>query len=75
MGRGIVAGNWKMHGSRRFVSDYVDGLAGAMDALNAAGRAVEGRLILFPPVGYLALLAEKLVAAGLAETVRSELGA
>ncbi len=53
MRRGIAAGNWKMHGSRQFVADYVRALDGQVQSLECA-------VVLFPPVGYLPLLAESL---------------
>jgi len=58
MDRGIVAGNWKMHGSRQFLTDYVQ-------TLDGLPRGSKPRLILFPPVGYLALLAGLLAEHGL----------
>jgi len=66
MSRGIAAGNWKMHGSRQFVADYVRALDGQVQGLGCS-------LVLFPPVGYLPLLAEALRAAGLDRLV--DLGA
>lgn len=66
MGRAIAAGNWKMHGSRAFVDDYVRSLA---------GQAVQigQRMVLFPPAGYVSLLAAELADAGLSGVV--EVGA
>jgi triosephosphate isomerase len=66
MNRGIVAGNWKMHGSKQFVADYVAALDGIVQGLAP-------RFILFPPLGYLALLADRLADDGLAGIV--EIGA
>jgi triosephosphate isomerase len=66
MNRGIVAGNWKMHGSKQFVADYVDALDGNVEELGSP-------LILFPPLGYLSLLAERLDVRGLRPAI--ELGA
>lgn len=66
MSRGIAAGNWKMHGSRQFVADYVEALDGQVQSLGC-------RLVLFPPVGYLPVLAEALQGRGLHAYV--ELGA
>jgi triosephosphate isomerase len=62
MRRGIVAGNWKMHGSRQFVIDYV----GALDGID---RSSSHRFVLFPPLGYLALMVDELRASGLSGTV------
>jgi len=62
--RGIVAGNWKMHGSRQFVIDYLSALA---------GQRFDGRLLLIPPAGYLSLLADLVAQHGLSDRV--ELGA
>lgn len=59
---GIVAGNWKMHGSRAFVEDYVSALGGGAAGLGAS-------LVLIPPVGYLALLRDCLERAGLSGIV------
>lgn len=64
MNRGIVAGNWKMHGSRQFVIDYLSALA---------GQRFDGRLLLIPPAGYLSLLADLVAQHGLSDRV--ELGA
>jgi triosephosphate isomerase len=73
MSRSIVAGNWKMHGSRQFVNDFVRGLAGLEASADpTAGQNVCG-LILFPPAGYLAILADELAQVGLADRV--EIGA
>jgi len=66
MSRGIAAGNWKMHGSRRFIADYVRALDGQVQGLGC-------RLVLFPPTGYLPVLADALRASGLDQLV--ELGA
>lgn len=66
MSRGIAAGNWKMHGSRQFIADYVRALDGQVQSLECA-------VVLFPPVGYLPLLIEALRIAGLDRSV--ELGA
>jgi triosephosphate isomerase len=66
MARGIVAANWKMHGSRQFLQGYVR-------SLETAPKALCERLILFPPVGYLLELSERLDAAGLGQAV--EVGA
>ena len=49
MRRRIVAGNWKLHGSRAFATGLVDALA------SAAPAGVE--LIVLPPYPYLPLLA------------------
>ncbi|MEM8765963.1 MAG: triose-phosphate isomerase [Pseudomonadota bacterium] len=65
MNRRIAAGNWKMHGSRAFVADFVRGLEDRVDGLAA-------RMILFPPLGYLPVLRESLAEAGL--TGRVEFG-
>jgi triosephosphate isomerase len=60
MKRGIAAGNWKMHGSRRFVTDFVRSLAENLGDYRPAGR-----VLLFPSFGHLALLADALSAEGL----------
>ncbi|MAL97250.1 MAG: triose-phosphate isomerase [Alteromonadaceae bacterium] len=44
----IVAGNWKMHGSRSFVSEYVPALLGKLDTLDA-----DTRVVLIPPSIYI----------------------
>ncbi|MGE0623556.1 MAG: triose-phosphate isomerase [Pseudomonadales bacterium] len=66
MRRGIAAGNWKMHGSRRFIADYVRALDGQVQGLGCL-------LVLFPPTGYLPVLADALRGSGLGQLV--ELGA
>ncbi len=60
--RPIVAGNWKMHGSRERVARFCE-------RLNQASPANDVEIVLFPPVGYLAHCVE-----GLA-TRRVQLGA
>ncbi|TNF90925.1 MAG: triose-phosphate isomerase [Gammaproteobacteria bacterium] len=62
--RKIAAGNWKMHGSRRFVIDFVHSLAESLDGHDAAGQ-----VLLFPSFGYLTVLAEALRSAGLESAV------
>ncbi len=63
MGRGIAAGNWKMHGSRAFISQYVRSMEGQIGGI---GHPV----VLFPPAGYLSYLTEALAAAGLSARVQ-----
>lgn len=53
MRRSIVAGNWKMHGSKERALRFCQ-------ALSAASLAAEVELIVFPPVAYLGLLAANL---------------
>jgi triosephosphate isomerase len=55
MDRAIVAGNWKMHGTKQFVVDYVDTLCAALQ-----DQALSVEFVLFPPVGYLKFLAGQL---------------
>ena len=50
MRRSIVAGNWKMHGSKERVLRFCE-------ALSAAPLAAEVELVVFPPVAYLSLFA------------------
>lgn len=64
----MVAGNWKMHGSRHFIADYVSGLESSL----AAREDSAARLVLIPPIGYLGLLGRLLKDAGLSAV---ELGA
>ena len=47
MDRAIAAGNWKMHGSRVFIGDYVRSLADQ-------AIKIEQRMVLFPPAGLRA---------------------
>lgn len=65
MTRTIAAGNWKMHGSRRFVAEYVESLAQNLD-----GYEPVGGVLLFPPAGHLTVLADALAASGLGAAVR-----
>jgi triosephosphate isomerase len=58
----IVAGNWKMHGSREFVVSYVR-------ELQAQTLPEDVTLVVFPPTAYLGLFAQRLQDAGLAEQV------
>jgi triosephosphate isomerase len=60
MKRGIAAGNWKMHGSRRFIAEYVEALAGCLSGYQPAGQ-----LLLFPSFSHLSVLAEAVNGAGL----------
>jgi triosephosphate isomerase len=62
--RSIAAGNWKMHGSRRFVADFVRSLAECLDDHEAAGQ-----VLLFPSFGHLSVLGDALTSAGLASAV------
>lgn len=66
MRRSIVAGNWKMHGSRESVHNFVV-------TLEAELMPAEVALVVFPPVGYLSAFAEQLAASKL--TGRVALGA
>lgn len=58
MRRKIVAGNWKLHGSRAFADALVSGIAAAIPA------GVE--LVLLPPCLYLGELVERFADTGLA---------
>ena len=49
---GIVAGNWKMHGSREFVAQYATSLRSALVVPNGV------RVVLFPPLLLLEPLVE-----------------
>ncbi len=60
MKRGIAAGNWKMHGSRRFVTDFVRSLSEHLQ-----GYEPSGRVLLFPSFGHLPVLLDALTNAGL----------
>jgi triosephosphate isomerase len=60
MKRGIAAGNWKMHGSRRFVAEFVEALAERLDGYDPAGQ-----ILLFPTFAHLKPLADALAAASL----------
>ena len=60
MKRGIAAGNWKMHGSRRFVAEFVASLAEHL-----AGYEPAGQILLFPTFAHLQPLADALATAGL----------
>ena len=62
--RKIAAGNWKMHGSREFVTGYVQSLAERLDGYEPAGR-----VLLFPAFAHLPVLAEALQSAGLGAAV------
>ena len=62
--RRIAAGNWKMHGSRRFVEEFTQSLAERLDGYQPAGR-----IVLFPAFAHLQVLAEALRSAGLGEAV------
>lgn len=59
MRRRIVAGNWKLHGSRAFADDLVGGIAAG---LPAAGVEV----VVIPPFPYLPLLSARDDTAGIA---------
>ena len=59
MRRSIVAGNWKMHGSRTTVSDFCRALRGAR-------LGAELDVLVFPPVAYLGQFAEGIQGAGVA---------
>jgi triosephosphate isomerase len=54
--RKIVAGNWKMHGSRGFVAGYVADLAAQTDQL----ARISCDFLLFPPLGYVDALVQAL---------------
>ena len=59
MRRRIVAGNWKLHGSRAFATELVGGLA--------AGLPLEGvELVVLPPLPYLGDLIEDFEGTGIA---------
>ncbi len=64
MKRGIAAGNWKMHGSRRFVTGFAQSLAENLNGYQPAGQ-----ILLFPAFAHLSVLAEALAGAGLDGTV------
>ncbi|HLU12487.1 MAG TPA: triose-phosphate isomerase [Arenimonas sp.] len=55
----IVAGNWKLNGSRAFAREL-------LDAVVAAQRPAGVELVILPPVPYLAELAERYAGQGLA---------
>ena len=59
MRRSIVAGNWKMHGSREAVAGFCQALREAR-----LGAALE--VLVFPPVAYLGLFADGVRDAGVA---------
>ncbi len=54
MRKAIVAGNWKMHGSKAFVADYASALIVALQEI-AIPDAVA--VVVFPPLAYLSELA------------------
>ena len=54
MRKAIVAGNWKMHGSKAFVADYAAALIVALQEI-AIPDAVA--VVVFPPLAYLSELA------------------
>jgi triosephosphate isomerase len=54
----IIAGNWKLHGSRTFAAEL-------LDALVAAGPIAGRELVVFPPMPYIAALADKYAASGI----------
>lgn len=59
MRRRIVAGNWKLHGSRAFATELVGGVA--------AGLPIEGvELVVLPPMPYLGDLIEDFEERGIA---------
>lgn len=64
----VVAGNWKMHGSREMLAGYVNGLAHALSSQRSdlTNRAA---VVLFPPTGYLVPLHEELQACALQDQV------
>lgn len=64
----VVAGNWKMHGSREMLADYVSVLARVLSShrIDEDNRA---EVALFPPVGYLIPLCEQLQACNLHEQI------
>jgi len=57
MRRKLVAGNWKMHGSRSMAQALVDAIA--------AGMPSDVDVLVFPPFPYLAMLAERHAASAL----------
>jgi len=58
MRRKIVAGNWKLHGSRAFATALVAGIA--------AGKPEGVELVVLPPYPYLETVAAACAAAGIA---------
>ena len=56
--RRIVAGNWKLHGDRRFAAEL-------LDAVVATDVAAGVQRIIIPPTPYLAALAERYASQGL----------
>jgi len=74
----IVAGNWKMHGSRALLTSYVQDLARELDDLKQARQQQssvqtgtdEVSVVICPPTGYLALLADLLHSNGLAKQIQ-----
>jgi triosephosphate isomerase len=57
MRRKLVAGNWKMHGSRSMAEALVGGIA--------AQLPTDADVVVFPPFPYLATLAERHVGSGI----------
>ena len=55
----IIAGNWKLHGSRTFAAELVE-------ALVAAGPMPGVELAVFPPLPFIAGLVERFGASGIA---------
>ena len=58
MRRRIVAGNWKLHGSRAFIAQWLDGLAGRMPVAGV-------ELLVLPPFPYLAAAVDACAGAGI----------
>ena len=56
--RRIVAGNWKLHGDRRFAAEL-------LDAVVATDVSAGVQRIIIPPTPYLAALAERYASHGL----------
>ncbi len=53
-----------MHGSRKFIAEYVEALAGGLDGYRPAGQ-----VLLFPAFGHLSVLSEAVQSAGLGAVI------
>ena len=71
MRRGIVAGNWKMHGSMQFVTDYVQALAQLRVADGDQTSTRNTTTIVFPPLAYLGQLCTQLADCGLDQDIET----
>ncbi|MEZ5552218.1 MAG: triose-phosphate isomerase [Pseudomonadales bacterium] len=69
MRRLIVAGNWKMFGSKRFVAEYAATLARVRTSLPGKRFPEAISLVLFPPVAYLGYVLRQLDEQGLVDSV------